>query len=215
MQTVHNLIILDASGSMGSIYSQALTGLNETIQSIKIAQRENPEIRQVITLASFSSGTNYLREIFKNIPAEDVRELTEEDYTPYGGTALYDAIGEMTYQVKGLMEKNTRALVTIITDGEENSSHRFDGKQIKSLIEELRLSNWMFTYIGANQDVILEAAKMGIRSSMSFCANDNGTKAMFAKERRSRGKFFKKLVDNFAITSLECEDSYFDDEDIK
>ena len=28
--TVHNMLILDESGSMGSIYHQALTGANET-----------------------------------------------------------------------------------------------------------------------------------------------------------------------------------------
>lgn len=35
--TVHNLMILDESGSMGSIYDAALTGANETIQSIRTA----------------------------------------------------------------------------------------------------------------------------------------------------------------------------------
>lgn len=32
--TVHNLIILDESGSMQSIYLPALTGVNETLQTI-------------------------------------------------------------------------------------------------------------------------------------------------------------------------------------
>ena len=36
--TVHNMLILDESGSMHSIYNQALTGANETIQSIRAEQ---------------------------------------------------------------------------------------------------------------------------------------------------------------------------------
>ena len=35
---IYNLIILDESGSMGSIYEQALGGANETIQTIRAAQ---------------------------------------------------------------------------------------------------------------------------------------------------------------------------------
>lgn len=37
-QKIYNLIILDASGSMSSIYTQALTGVNETIATIRMAQ---------------------------------------------------------------------------------------------------------------------------------------------------------------------------------
>ena len=39
---IFNLIILDASGSMSSIYQQALTGVNETIQTILMAQQPTP-----------------------------------------------------------------------------------------------------------------------------------------------------------------------------
>ena len=35
---IYNLIILDESGSMTSIYEQALGGANETIQTIRVAQ---------------------------------------------------------------------------------------------------------------------------------------------------------------------------------
>ena len=37
--TVHNLMILDESGSMQAIYNAALGGANETIQTIRSAER--------------------------------------------------------------------------------------------------------------------------------------------------------------------------------
>lgn len=212
MKTVHNLIILDASGSMQSIYNQALSGLNETIQSIKMAQEENPEMHQVVTLASFSSGPGYLREIFRNTPVCEVRELTREDYRPSGCTALYDAIGEMTYKVKGFGDEDTRYLVTIITDGYENSSHRFTGKQIKSLVDELRQSNWLITYIGANQDVEAVASEMGIRSSMMFDADEQGTKQMFKKSISAQRKFYDALKEDFCCMSADMESTIFDED---
>ena len=55
-QKIYNLVILDASGSMETIYTQALSGVNETLATIRMAQEEHPELQQYVTLASFSAG---------------------------------------------------------------------------------------------------------------------------------------------------------------
>lgn len=44
---IFNLIILDASRSMESIYAQALSGVNETLASIRMAQEEHPELLNI------------------------------------------------------------------------------------------------------------------------------------------------------------------------
>ena len=49
------------------------------------------------------------------------------------------------------------ALVTVITDGYENASREYTGKMIKDLVSRLDEKGWVFTYIGANQDAMLEA----------------------------------------------------------
>ena len=43
VKNIINLMILDASGSMESIYNQALSGVNETIQTIRMGKKDNPE----------------------------------------------------------------------------------------------------------------------------------------------------------------------------
>ena len=58
VKNIINLMILDASGSMESIYNQALSGVNETIQTIRMGQNEHLEFAQSLTLASFNSGKN-------------------------------------------------------------------------------------------------------------------------------------------------------------
>ena len=40
---IYNLIILDESGSMWSIAKQAVDGVNESIQTIRAAQRKNED----------------------------------------------------------------------------------------------------------------------------------------------------------------------------
>lgn len=211
---IYNLIIIDASGSMDSIYRQALSGLNETIQTIKKAQKEMPEMEQRITMVSFNSGKEYLKEICVNMPALEVKELTEKDYEPDGCTALYDAIGTMVTRMQEVKTHNDQALVTIITDGYENSSQRWNAATVKALVTELRQMGWTFTYIGANQDAVEEAEKIGVCNSLNFSASEEGTREMFAKESSCRRKFYKqKLMERMCdhdMASIESRD-FFED----
>lgn len=192
IKRIINLIILDASGSMDSIYNQALSGVNETIQTIRIGQKDNPEFQQFLTLASFNSGRDYLKVTYSTTPIDEVKELTREDYVTCSCTALYDAMGEMISELKRNVTIEDRILVTVITDGYENASQHWSCPQIKSLVEELRHEGWSFTYIGANQDVEAVAGSMGIRNSLAFEETEEGTTLMFKRERQARSGFFNK-----------------------
>ena len=213
IKRIINLVILDASGSMESIYNQALTGTNETIQTIRMGQKDHPELQQCLTLASFNSGKDYLKVKYSVAPIDEVKEITREDYVAQGCTALYDAMGEMISELKRKMTDEDRVLVTVITDGYENSSTHWSGPQIKSLIEELRQTGWTFTYIGANQDVEAVAGSMGIRNTLAFEETEEGTRTMFARESKSRSRFMDKLS-KLKMMGCACmveEADYFED----
>ena len=49
---IYNLIILDESGSMDHIRMQALSGANETLQTIRMAQKENPADNQMVSFVT-------------------------------------------------------------------------------------------------------------------------------------------------------------------
>lgn len=53
---VHNLIIVDASGSMTSIYEQALAGINETLSTIREEAKKSDKIEQSVTDLEKSKG---------------------------------------------------------------------------------------------------------------------------------------------------------------
>lgn len=192
-QKVYNLIILDASASMNRIYSQALTGVNETLASIRMSQKKHPELQQFVTLASFSAGEQFLNRIYSVMPIMEARDITSDDYPLLGCTALYDAMGVCISELQHAVTHDDRVLVSIITDGYENASCTWSGSQIKSLVEELCQMGWTFTYIGADQDVEKVAGEMGIRNSLRFSANAEETNAMFAKERRCRNKYYRLM----------------------
>lgn len=51
---VHNLIILDESGSMNSIKNHVISGLNEIVQTIKGIEKKFPEQEHYITFLTFN-----------------------------------------------------------------------------------------------------------------------------------------------------------------
>ena len=92
---IYNLIVLDESGSMDDIREQALTGVNETIQTIRQAQKENPADNQMLSFVTFDQGGRRpdVRLIIDNQKIENVPDVKPEQYNPYGMTPLYDAMG--------------------------------------------------------------------------------------------------------------------------
>ena len=51
---IFNLIILDESGSMQSIRKEAVDSVNETVQTIRKAQRKHEEQAHYVTLVTFN-----------------------------------------------------------------------------------------------------------------------------------------------------------------
>lgn len=190
---VFNVIILDKSGSMSSIARQAVDGVNETIGSIRSAQEKNPDQEHIVTLVAFCGCE--MKAIYDNVPVAQVKPLSDKDYRPCCMTPLYDAVGMTITRVHALKSKNSEslALVTIITDGYENASHEYSLAAIRSLIESYKEQGWQFTYIGADHDVEQVAFTLHIDHSLKFEKTSAGTKAMFAKERKARGKWLDKV----------------------
>ena len=216
---VFNLIILDESGSMSCIERQALNGLNETLQTIRRAQDKFPEQEQLVSIVPFESGT--IRLLRDKVSIKEVNDLRPDEYNPGACTPLYDAIGFGINSIRKVVTDDDSVLVTIITDGEENSSEEYSGKAIATIIDELKKKGWMFTYIGANQDAVSVAMTINITNAMNFVQDDEGTKAMFEKERRSRERYFELNemccemaspdMAREARIAMACDSSYFDE----
>lgn len=207
-QKVFNLIILDESGSMSSIERQAISGVNETIQSLRLAQKDYPEQTHFLTLVSFNSHS--VKTIYDNVEVANVEELTDQQYCPAACTPLYDAMGLTLTSLSGKVSDNDAVIVTVITDGYENSSKEYDGKAIKALVDKLKKKGWLFTYIGANQDVEAFAHTISITNTLSFTADADGTHEMFARDIKARRRWVDRL--SFGIApNLMCDD-YFDED---
>ena len=208
-QRVFNLIILDESGSMCSIEKQAIDGVNETVQTVRAAQKRYEDQEHYLTLVSFNSDA--VKTIYDCVKAERVEELTAAQYQPNCATPLYDAMGNALNQLRKNVADNDAVLVTIITDGYENDSREYNSVTLNALVEGLKAKGWLFTYIGANQNVEEVAATISITNTLSFSADEAGTEAMFARERKARNRWVRRLSEK--ISQSFMADDYFADED--
>ncbi|MBO5710468.1 MAG: VWA domain-containing protein [Rikenellaceae bacterium] len=192
---VFNLIIVDESGSMSVIRKQAFAGMNETLQTVREMQKKYPDTNQYVTLVTFDS--DHTKWHYDNTPAADTKNLDWKAYNPCAATPLYDAMGKAISKVNAQIDEGDNVLVTVITDGEENSSEEWTLKMIRTMIEKLKKQNWTFTLIGTdNLDVETMAKSFAIDEHLEFQQDEAGTKAMFACERRSRERYNCCIADD-------------------
>ena len=209
-QKIYNLIVLDASGSMYSIRNEAIAGVVETIQTIRTAQKDNANQEHLFRLVVFNGRS--IATVYDRMPIDKVPDLDANDYQPTDNTPLYDAMGNAITNLQRYINDDDNVLVTVITDGYENSSVEWNHQRVFQLVEDLKNKNWLFTYIGANQDALKVAKGMGIDHSMNYMSDAEGTKAMFRKERFSRKAFYGKLSAGKRFFEAKSEDYFVDDD---
>lgn len=143
-------MVLDESGSMEMCRDATIEGFNSTLRTFKESPKDAGEF--YITLVKVN-GT--AKVSFQHVPVSKVQYLTRETYCPGGGTPLYDGIGiaiatVASHAVKRLGVNNAQ-LVSVFTDGQENSSLAWSGPTLSKKIVELQNDGtWTFTVTGAN-----------------------------------------------------------------
>ena len=207
---IFNLIIIDESGSMQSIKTAAIDSVNETIQTIRSAQKKHEDQEHYVSLVTFNDD---VKTIYECVPVDEVKELTAETYQPDCCTALYDAMGISLNALRKKVAEDDKVLVTVVTDGYENASKEYSGKAIKALVDELKAKGWVFAYIGANQDVEAVAATISITNVMKFEATPLGTAAMGARVASARGRLFDRIADlGCSFCAADANEDFFDEE---
>jgi len=147
---MERVFLLDRSGSMETCLEDTITGFNSFIESQK-------QFGGTMTLCLFD---HEFEVVYDKTPIDDVPALTEETFVPRGGTALLDAMGQILK-----MKLSDDAMVIVLTDGDENSSNVYTAAHVKDLVD---LKPWKFVYLGANQDAVLAAQNIGIRTSLGY-----------------------------------------------
>jgi hypothetical protein len=169
--------LLDRTGSMESIRDDTIGAFNTYLDTLK-----QGDSSIYFTLIQFDSiGVDKLHV---NQPVKDVPRLTREHYVPRAATPLIDASYKTIKAVEKSVSGNpdTKVVICIQTDGQENASTEHTWDELNALIKEKSEAEWQFNFMGASIDAYSQAARMGIPAdqTMSYESKDTGaTQAAF------------------------------------
>lgn len=214
------VLIVDKSGSMNTIKNDTIGGVNSFLKSQKEEDGET-----TITLVLFDSDTNV---VYQSIDIQSAAELTNKTYIPNGSTALYDSLGISLKLIKKRIdelseeEKPEKVIVAVVTDGVENSSRlvnkeglrKYTKDKIFEKITKLQTdSNYIFLYLGANQDAMQVGTEMGFMSNntVSYSADSRGiTATMDSVNNYTKSFRMSKLSSQEFMTSADLGIMYED-----
>jgi len=160
-------VVLDRSGSMEAIRSDAIGGFNAFLAGQKA---EPGELRMTVVLFNHEIETIHAR-----VPVVEVPALDERSYVPSGTTALLDAFGRTIDELGGRLaalpesERPAQVIVALLTDGLENASRDYTLGQVRRRVRHQQTKyGWVFLFLAAGQDAVLESAKLDIPAHQAF-----------------------------------------------
>lgn len=170
-------LILDRSGSMQGRETDVIGGVNQLIED----QKKLPD-QACMTFVRFNTG--HIERFREMKPLADVEPLKPDEFKPRGGTPLLDAVGQTITQLDEDWKKEQpdRAIVVIVTDGQENASHEYTHGKIKDMIQARENSQkWSFIYLGANVDAFKEGGAIGVRAvnTANYTSSAKGTGSLY------------------------------------
>jgi hypothetical protein len=167
--SVHSYILLDRTGSMEPIWTEALSSVNAYADGLATLDG-GPRVDADITLAAFDANDGFQFDVLRSgVDAERWRKVTNDEVNPRGMTPLYDAIGKIVT----LAEKDNprKAVIVIMTDGEENSSEEMTKASAKAALDRVRKKGWEVVFLGAEFSKFDDAEGVGQSSSRNMAVS--------------------------------------------
>ncbi len=199
-----DILVLDKSGSMFKNKQDLVDGFNNLVLEQKEEKSTN-----LFTVITF----NDVVEVFKEEIFPNVSEIKDSDIITKGTTALLDAVGEV-YDMILNNDKYTKITLTVITDGQENSSRNYT---IETLNEKKKLIDKKYTlnmvFIGADISCVTEN-EVNTHASQSVDCSGNIQEALrIASRTMSSGRDGSQyipegIVDLNPVTPLVMKRSF-------
>lgn len=181
------MFVFDKSSSCFGTERDMINGYNEFIKSER--QKGNNDF---ITTVLFDQAETVLCD---RTPVIDVKGL---EYFAFGGTALYDCLCHELKRLDSKKKNNTKTIVFIMTDGEDNSSRLHNINDTRRIISKLRNGGWQFIFLGAMDFAKDYAVNLGIDEEYAETYNPNAVQSNF--------KAIEKVVDDIHVVGKISDD---------
>jgi hypothetical protein len=162
-------MLVDRSGSMGSLGGEVLTGIQTYLEEMKASDAEDGSSTSVL-MATFDNKYELAHDGL-DLP-DALKAISQADVQPRGMTALWDGIGFVLRDTEAKIaalpsgEKPDKVIVFILTDGQENSSRTWTQATVKRRMEALKLAphQYEFFFAAAGQDALATGSHMGLKA---------------------------------------------------
>ena len=166
---IHSYILLDRTGSMEPIWAEALSSVNAYADGLASLDG-GPRVNADITLAAFDAQDGLQFDVLRqDVDASEWRDVTNKEISPRGMTPLYDAIGRMVSLAE--KDKPEKAVIVIMTDGEENSSKEMTKASAKAALDRVRAKGWEVVFLGTEFSNFDDATGVGQTASRNMAVS--------------------------------------------
>lgn len=163
--SVSSYILLDRTGSMASLWDEALTSVNAYAEEVGTERDDAVDtVETDVTLAVFDAQDGLQFDVLRENVAPGAWDVvTSDEVSPRGMTPLFDAIG----QIVSLAEADApeKAVIVIMTDGEENSSREMTRDGAKAALDRIEQKGWEVVFLGADFGKFDDADAVGVSAS--------------------------------------------------
>lgn len=211
-KTSHIIFVLDDSGSMQKCRDNTISGFNEYLDGQKL-DVEQSGIETFVSLYKFDGSS--VKCTIDHVNVHEVEPLNRNTYNPQGGTNLLDAMGGVLMKINTQLTAVKKAeresvIVTVLTDGEENSSRTFRNQDIKTMVEKAEAKNWGFMFLGANINAFHAGSSLGfnVNNTIQYDtkATANSIRAASAMTSRMKSAYASGMDTTMTYASMGFTD---------
>jgi hypothetical protein len=182
-------ILLDRSGSMQSLWVEALSSVNAFAKELA-NKTDGPSVDSHVTLAVFDSQESLQFDTLRRKqPALHWEAVTDKDASPRGMTPLLDAMVRIISLAEG--DNPDKAVIVVMTDGQENASREVTREGVKAALDRVKAKGWEVVFLGANFDNIADASSVGVGGGKQMAMSVgtmNESMSRLARKSRAYGQ---------------------------
>lgn len=173
--------IIDRSGSMSGLMSDAIGGFNTFVEEQKKLPGD-----ALLSLVLFDDQYELLHNA---VPLKDVPVLTSAKCFARGSTALFDAVGKLVTSMGANLaampeeQRPGKVILVITTDGENNIVREYDQQKIKAMLEHQQTKYaWEVHFFAANQDAFIAGQHLGVAkgNNHNYAGTSRGVQAAYS-----------------------------------
>lgn len=149
-------ILLDRSGSMSSLWNEAIGSINGYVENLKVSDK--------VHFAVFDSISH---DVLRECKVKDWDVVESDEVEPRGSTPLYDSVGKIMAVAEEAKAKKT--VLVVMTDGYENASKEHTQASIKAKVKQFEDKGWEVLFLGANFDAVeTVSGSVGVMSNKTM-----------------------------------------------